>query len=568
MKLRSYQQEAIDSVFDYFREKGPTTDPANPLVAMPTGTGKSVVIGGLVQQAFDAYAGQRWMMMTHVKELIKQNASKLEELWPLAPMGIYSAGLNQKDTALPIIFGGVKSVANNLDAFGRRDVILVDEAHLVSPKATTTYQTVFKHFRKINPYLKIVGFTATGYRMGQGDLTEGGLFTDTCFDITGVDSFNRLIAEGYLAPLISFQRDIGVDLSDVAVSSSTGDYQEGDLQRAFDLDAITERGLRLCCEYAADRRCWLIFASGVKHAESIASMLSRFGISAAAIHSKLEKGERDARIEAYKKGQIRCLVGNNILTTGFDHPPIDFIAMFRATLSPGLWVQMLGRGTRPYDYRLTSDPLLARYFQFTKQNCLVFDFGGNGRRLGPINDPRIPKRKGKGPPGPPPIKECEYCGCDNHISARFCVNCKQEFTFEVKIVEEAAQTNVMANDTPVVETLNVHRVFYMPYKTRSKGEIVLKASYHCEGLKQFDEFVWLEGKQKELRGKKARDWWRQRHHTEPPETVDEALKFISELRPPSRIRVWVNKQYPEILGAEFSNGTDTHSPLEGLRAFA
>lgn len=560
LQLRYYQRDAIDSLFGYFEQGGQ----GNPLCAMPTGTGKSIVIGGFTYEAFHRYANQRWMMLTHDKKLITQNAKKLRDIWPMAPMGIYSAGLNERDTQQPIIYGGIKSVVNNLDAFGRRDIILIDEAHLVSPKSTTTYQKVLKHFKQVNKWLKVVGFTATQYRMGQGLLTENGLFTDTAYDITGVDAFNRLIAEGYISPLIPFRKDIGVDLSNLSISNSTGDYQEGDLQKAFDRDEITERGLRLCVEMASNRRCWLIFASGVEHAENIARMLWRFGISAAAIHSKLDPAEQDARMKAYKRGQIRALVGNNMFTTGFDHPPIDFIAMFRATLSVSLWVQMLGRGTRPYDWRLTDDPLLAYHFPFVKENCLVADFGANGRRLGPINDPKIPWAKGKGKKQPPPSKDCERCGCENHISARYCINCGEEFSFEVKFAEVASQQELLAGDSPIVETLNVHRVFYMPYRTRSKGELVLKASYHCEGLRQFDEFVWLEGKANEYRGKRARDWWRQRHHTDPPETVESALQYINELRAPARIRVHTNKQLPEIMGAEFSHGNSSAPSMAGF----
>jgi len=549
MQQRWYQEEAIDSLFDYFERNRAVPD-SNPVVAMPTGTGKSHVIGGFTHQAFMRYPGQRWLMATHVKELVAQNARAFLKTWPAAPLGIYSAGLKQKDTAMPIIFGGVKSMLNNMEAFGRRDLMIIDEGHLVSHKANTGYRTLIKHFKALNPWFRVVMLTATPYRLGQGLLTDGGehghnIATDICYDITGLEAFNRLVAEGYIAPLISFTRDVGIDLG--AVGMSGGEYNQAAVQHAMDRDDITFRALQQCCEAAWDRRCWLIFASGVQHAENIATMLTRFGVSAAAIHSELDSKERDARIKAYKRGQIRCLVNMNVLTTGFDFPPIDFIGMLRPTLSPGLWVQMLGRGTRPYDPASPGD--VDPYIWNTlKHNCLVLDFAANARKLGPINDPKIPRPKGKGAGGLM-VKECERCGCDNHISVRFCINCGNEFTFETKIMAEAATAEVMTTDVPQVEWFNVQRAFHMKYITRSKGDAIMKVSYHCEGLHHWEEFVWFGDSKMAGKGKR---WWQMRHDSDVPETVDQALPLVSQLRVPTRIKVWTNKKpYPEVLNVEF-----------------
>jgi superfamily II DNA or RNA helicase len=102
-------------------------------------------------------------------------------------------------------------------------------------------------------------------------------------------------------------------------------------------------------EQGHDRNCWLAFCAGVDHADAVAGLLNSYGVPAAAVHSKLSAGERDARIAAFKSGELRCITNNNILTTGFDHPPVDMILMLRPTMSTVLWIQMLGRGTRPYD---------------------------------------------------------------------------------------------------------------------------------------------------------------------------------------------------------------------------
>ena len=145
MAFRDYQEDAIQSIFDYFEAKRGAKR-ANPGVAMPTGTGKSWVIGGFTHRAIERYPSTRMLMTTHVKELITQNAKALLKIDPSLPLGIYSAGLNQRDYMQPIIYGGVKSIVNNLEAFGRRDLMLIDEGHLLSPKASSGYQTIIKHF--------------------------------------------------------------------------------------------------------------------------------------------------------------------------------------------------------------------------------------------------------------------------------------------------------------------------------------------------------------------------------------------------------------------------------------
>lgn len=395
MQFRDYQDYAIESIFRYFEEGGE----GNPVVAMPTGTGKSVVIGGFIQRAFQRYPGQRVMKLTHVKELIEQNFEKLLAIWPTAPAGIFSAGLRRRDAYCPITYAGIATAIKAVETFGHVDLLLIDECHLVSPKADTMYQAFINGLKKVNPYLKVIGFTATHYRMGQGLLIEeGGLFTDVCVDMTTLEAFNWFLAEGYLCPLVPRPTRTELDVEGVEIRQ--GEYNLKQLQEAVDRDEVTHAALLEALEMGHDRQHWLVFASGVEHAIHVAAMLESLGVSATCVHSKMSDGERDQRLADYKAGKYRAMVNNGILTTGFDFPAIDLIVMLRPTQSPGLWVQMLGRGTRPlyapgFDLE-TTEGRLAAIINSPKRNCLVLDFAGNTRRLGPINDPVIPKRKGKG----------------------------------------------------------------------------------------------------------------------------------------------------------------------------
>ncbi len=331
-----------------------------------------------------------------------------------------------------------------------------------------------------------------------------------------------------------------IDVSGVHIRG--GEFKPDELAEALD-DPTTMAALRETVIAADERHHWLIFAPGIERVEAIVKMLGVLGIEAAGVHSKMKAGERDDNIARFKHGQIRCLVNADILTTGFDFPALDCIVLLRATNSPGLHVQILGRGTRPFyapGFDLeTAEGRLAAIAASQKKNCLVLDFAGNTRRLGPINDPRIPGKKGKGA-GDIPIKQCDACGCLNHISIRFCINCGHEFSFEEKITSKASTMALIVRDEPQVEVFNVDRVTYAPHVN------------YC-GIRRFTEWVCLEHPGN-IRHK-AHLWWKQRSPLEPPTTILDAIPLVDELKVPLQIRVWVNRRYPDILASIFEKET-------------
>lgn len=552
MKLRDYQVAAVQSIFEYFHNGGE----GNPIVALPTGTGKSVVLGEFIRQACVTYPNTRVMKLTHVKELVEQNLSKLQILWPSAPVGVYSAGLGRKDLGFPIVFGGVGTVAKATpDLFGRIDLLLIDECHLLSPKDGTMYQAIIAGLKGINPQLKVIGFTATQYRLGQGMLiSEGGLFTDVCFDLTGLDAFNWFFEQGYLAPLIPKRPGVELDISNVKIHG--GEYKQNELQEAVDKTEVTYAAIQELLVYGGDRQHWLIFASGIEHSIHVAAMLDSVGVSATCVHSKMPDAERDANLAGFEQGKYRAMVNNGILTTGYDFPGIDLIGMLRPTQSPGLWVQMLGRGTRPvfapgFDLH-TTEGRLAAIAAGPKQNCLVLDFAGNTRRLGPINDPVLPRARGKGK-GEAPVRICDNCGTYNHASVRFCSECGVEFPRELKISEYAGTDELIATKEVKTEVFKVDRVTYSEHRKDGRPATI-QVCYFC-GLRMFREWVCLE--HEGYAGKRARDWWRERAQEEPPETTAEALKQLGGLIEPTHVRVWLKKPYDEVLAYDYT-GTGFH----------
>jgi DNA repair protein RadD len=553
MTPRYYQQEAANSVFEYFENNS-----GNPVIVMPTGTGKSFVIALNIYMIFSYYPNQRVMMLTHDKRLIEQNAATLVKLWPAAPVGIFSAGLNQKQFSFPIIYAGIASVVKNPEIFGHRDIVFVDECDLISPKEETMYQKVLYVLKEINPNIKIVGLTATPYRQKQGMITEGGLFTDICYDLSEVNKFNRLVSEGYLSPLVA-PSTLKSEFDISSVKIRMGDYDEKSLAKATDDSDIRFAALQEAAFHGQDRNCWMVFENSIDHAEEAAEMLNYLGISAAAVHSK--KKDSDKLIEAFKAGEIKAIVNKDMLTVGFDHPPIDMGADLAHTISTRKHVQKMGRMVRTYD---PNNPgrVNPNAFPYFKHNALWLDFAKNVDKLGPINAPTLPRKPGQRGTGEIPVRICDECGLYNRAAARYCgekprnhpefnpsAGCGHEFIFEVKFSEIVSTKSPMKlnveQEKPIVDLVNVKSVIYNLHSKSGKPDSI-KVSYLC-GLQTFSEWVCLE--HDGFAGKKAREWWRERHSEEPPATTAEALERTSKLTIPKQIKVWLNKKpNAEIMG--------------------
>lgn len=553
---RWYQDEAHNAGLNFLSG---TPKGRHPLICMPTGTGKSYNIARLAEYYIRKYPMMRVFMLTHVAELIRQNAGKLRDLWPSAPLGIFSDQLGMKNGSMPITYGGVASVVNALKSFPVPHLVLIDEAQLVGSDQSSMYLTILNYWLERNPLLRIIGYSATPYRVGMGMLTNGGIFTDIAYDITGRDAFNRLIDEAYLAPLIPGATETAFDVT--RIKTGANDFNQRDAQAVMDVAALTRMAIEEALERAANRRKWLVFTQGIEHAEHVAEMLRMYGQSVAVIHSKNHPDDNRKALEAYRNGYYRILVNADMLTTGFDDPAIDCIIMLRATTSTGLWVQMLGRGTRPLYapgfWLQDLDERTRAILASPKQNCLVLDFADNTSRLGPINDPYLPKKKGESRDGPPPLRKCEKgkvrvddpqtqpCLTWNFAAARFCSCCGAEFMFDPKLTEKASTAALVVKDQPHLVRFNVDQVVYQRWTKRGSPDSI-QIQYYC-GKRRFSEWITFDN---DKVSKLARDWWRKRFNLPPdhdcPPSVKDALDYIHLARTPVQIDVHENKQYPTI----------------------
>jgi DNA repair protein RadD len=401
--LREYQQRAITQLYEWFGENGN----GNPCLVLPTGSGKSHIVAALCKDALQNWPETRVLMLTHVKELISQNAEKMRQHWKGAPMGIYSASLNSRNLAEPITFAGIQSVRNKADQIGYVDLIIVDECHLIGIAETGGYRMLIDALTTINPMLRVIGLTATPYRLGHGMITDKPAIFDALIEPVSIE---ELLHKGYLAPLRSkvTREKLSVD----GLHKRGGEYIESEMQEAFDTEDHNRAVVDEVIGFAEDRKSWLFFCAGVKHAENVAAVLRDRGIAAQCVTGKTPKKEREAILKDFKAGRLRAVTNANVLTTGFDHPDIDLIAMLRATASPGLYVQMAGRGLRPKSHT---------------DHCLVLDFAGVVEEHGPITRVRPPSKKGMEGKGEAPVKVCESCGELVYISATVCPACGEAF---------------------------------------------------------------------------------------------------------------------------------------------
>ncbi len=551
-ETRWYQQGAKQAIFTYFETKF-----GNPVVALPTGTGKSVVIADFIYDVFSRYPNQTIMVLTHRKELIAQNSNKLRQMWANAPIGIFSAGLKRKEANWPITFGGIQSVYKSMTLFTRKvDLLLIDECHLINPHDFGMYADVIKHLLSINPKLKIIGFTATAFRLKQGYLTEQmftddgrqtNIFTDIIYDLTDVDGFNRLISEGYLCKLVARATQTRIDVSGVKVTEGEFNLKQlsSKVDNAFVNIQVVDEMIRL----GWDRWAWLVFGIDIEHCIHLSNLFQERNIAIEAVHSKLTDKQNDARLQAFRDGQLRGLVNNDKLTTGMDHPPIDLIGMVRHTMSPALWVQMAGRGTRPYDF---NNPL--QYipgYEFTKLNCLLLDYARNCERLGPINKPKIPDPPGKKKQGDMPVKFCPACGVYNFPAARFCDNCGEEFIFESKLETNSdAHAVFIETGEDTIERLECYHASYRRYQKSPETTPMLRVQYltNHHKHKTIIENVMVESPQSR---RHVDNWWKQRIGLPCPFVIDECLKFHGQLKTPRYITAITNRKYPEIQSVEF-----------------
>jgi DNA repair protein RadD len=499
MDLRWYQKEAVDAAYGYL-----CSQPGNPVICLPTGSGKSIVIAELVRRAVQEYSG-RVLILQHRKELIQQNAEKVRSLIQI-PVGEYSAGLRRFATDHDVVLCGIQSVYAKATLFDRRHLVIVDEVHLVPSSGEGMYSTFLSDMRTINPDLRVVGLTATPFRTGEGPICRpDGVFQNICYEA----SVKRLIQEGYLCQVTNRPNDTQFDTSGLHVRY--GEFVAKELESLFVGSQVSEAVKEIIAK-TADRHSIMVFCTTVRHAASVACAIEQLtGERVAMVEGNTLPLERAAILSDFRSMRVRWLVNVDVLTTGFDAQCVDAICILRATASPGLFAQIVGRGLRTHP---------------SKSDCLVLDFGSNIERHGSIDAIDYGRQRDrKSGSKAESDRICPNCTQSIPKDERVC-ECGFEFPHREPNHDTRADLEAEIISTSEPETYTVSGASCTRHEKEGKLPS-LRITYSLEEANMpFGLSEWICIEHEGFARKKAEEWWRQ-HSSEPcPVLIDEAIDLF------------------------------------------
>jgi len=524
---RPYQLDAVASVWR-FMERGY----GNPVVVAPTGAGKSIIIGLIVGDAIRMYPPTRCLVLADAKELIEQNAEAYASVSPLAPYGIYSASVGQRDFVNNVTFAQIQSCYSQAGIFGYVDFIIVDECHMINPKQMGMYRTFIDTLKQVNPNLKVVGLTATPYRLGHGYVFKGDdtIFHGVAYDI-GIET---LIKEGFLVMPIARAGTVHADTANIE-HSSNGEFKEASAQVEF--SRITEAAVADMVARLPDRKSVLVFACSLAHAAEIAGHLRAMGEQAVdVVTGTTAKDEREAIVARVRSGATRWLVNCAVFTKGFNAKNIDAVVLLRATESAALYVQMVGRGLRPFP---------------GKMDCIVLDYGENVTRHGPINGikPKEKREGGANAPRDVMAKECIACHALIAIGCKTCPHCQAA----QPVAEAQPNHGDRPSDAPLIGTaeqciwkdvLDVQYAIHGMHTVSSRRS--MKVSYRVGAAEWINEWVCPE--HQGYARDKAAHWMGRRGYN----LMDVDAALTTEWPMPKRIKVKYGGKWPEVIEDEVS----------------
>ena len=577
MELRWYQKQAVEAVWHYFR----TTQEGAPCVVLPTGSGKTFVISELCRQVVEW--GGRALVLAHVKELLTQTSEKLRTFLDAGKIGVYSAGLNERETSTNVVVAGIQSVCDRVEELGEFHLIVVDEAHLIPPNGVGRYRRLLEAEKKISPKARLVGLTATPYRLGCGWIVKDRVeeSDDDRYDrildtIVYEAPIAALINDGTLSRCVGVQAKATPDWS--KVHTVRGDFDEGEIEKVLAGKNVLAYACKEIVERTKDRKKVVVFCNRRESARKCAQFLTDFQteFDAAIVDGETASDDRDQLIRRFKDDSIetnllgestkplKYIVNVGVLTTGFDAPCVDCVALLRPTKSLALYQQMVGRGLRVSE---------------NKKDCLVLDFGGNVDRHGPIDlaDPETQS-------GSKRWKTCPECGQVVLTSYPRCPGCGHEFPRPPrakgprdanKNVEATASKKAILSDDepPTVEDFDVEKVSYSEHRRKDAtpdDPSTLQVMYKVPGSFR-PVCEWLCPEHEGWARKRFEKWWLDKSAVEPPDSALEAAQLASDgaLATPVKIRTTrkSGERFPRVEWLEQTEKPDPATLKDSDEAF-
>lgn len=404
MTLRPYQRDAHDAAVDWIKKNRTPC-----LIEAATGAGKSHIIAAISETVHSISKGKHVLVLQPSAELVEQNAEKYRDTGEKC--SIFSASAGQKSLRHPVVFGTPLTVKNRISRFGSQfAAVVIDECHGMTP----TVKSIIEAMRETNQNLRVIGLSATPYRMNTGYIfgmwpdrkpvpeaqAKEPYFGACVYRIRA----RTLIDQGFLTTAILGQigsasyETLGMKLN------KFGKFDDEDVDRAFNGQGRkTAEIIADVVGQSRDREGVMIFASTVRHAKECMDSLPPS--LSALVTGDTPKPERKKILSDFKARKIKYLVNVSVLTTGFDAPHVDVIAILRATESVGLLQQIVGRGLR---------------LSPGKENCLLLDYAQNIDRHCPDGDIFSPEVKvNGGDKGDGEIScICPDCDVENTFSPR------------------------------------------------------------------------------------------------------------------------------------------------------
>ena len=531
-------------------------------------TGKSLVLAQIAKDSVEKWNG-RVLILAHVKELLEQNADKIRKLCPELKIGIYSAGLRSRDTTEQVIVAGIQSVYNKaceLDAF---DLVIVDEAHLISSEGDGMYRTFLADMKVINPHVRVIGLTATPFRLKGGLICKPeNILNEICYEA----GLKEMIQQGYLSPLISRAGRAEANLANLHIRG--GEFISDEVAAAMDNDALVTSACREIVELTRDRKSVLIFTASVDHCKHVAEKIQAFsGKECAIVTGDTSPAERAEIIARFKgefipadlfgtpKPPLKFLANVNVLTCGFDAPNTDCVVMLRPTNSPGLLIQCAGRGTR-----LSPET--------GKSSCLFLDYGGNILRHGPLDMIKV-KEPGSGKGGDAPAKKCPQCLALIHAGYTACPECGYVFPPKEsndKMTQTASSAGVISGQVDYTD-YEVLDVYYCVHEKRGADPDAPK-TMRVDYQVGFNEFKseWVCPEHTGYARGKFEKWWHERAALgcPMPRSAREAVSLANEglLAAPESISVKTiaGERFERVTGFRLKERPVMREPGEDLEA--
>lgn len=445
--LRSYQEEAVSSVL---AELAVQTD---ALLVMPTGSGKSEIFFEVARRL----PGQKVLVLHNKIKLVEQTSERAKKYFGADHVGVFCGSLNKyeaRDFTVASVFSLLALDSEDLPAC---DLVIVDEAHRLSPEDNSGYMRVISLLRELNPNLKIMGCTATPYRATGLIYGAGKIFRRVTYE----KSLKDMIAMGYLVPPRLKKTQEQFDPTGLKILA--GDFDQGELDKLVNDSGKIGAQIKDAMPRLEGRKKVIWACVNIKHAKAVREALPE---ASSIVHSELSQEQRAEELAAFERGEIRHLVFVTIVSEGYDFPPIDAAVFMRPTRSAVLYVQTCGRALR---------------ISPGKQDCLILDYGKVVENCGPLDKPRIPtggrlKKKDKLPVS---MKFCPMCFEYLAASAKSCHVCLHEFAKDpTKNLSKKADDSldILSGGKTKSDWIEIKEIYIQQHQAKS-GRACLSITY-------------------------------------------------------------------------------------------